>query len=89
MDMKFNQKENMLVSCGGDGMLAVYDLRQSKLYAMSDSFDDDLNAITLQKDAKKVLCSSSEGVINIFSWDFFGDCNDRIVGHPGSIDCMV
>merc|ERR1711935_373856 len=21
--------------------------------------------------------------------DYFGDCNDRIVGHPGSIDCMI
>ena len=77
------------MSCGNDGMLAVYDLRKSELYAMSDSFEEDLNAMTLQKDNKKVLCASSEGTINIFSWDFFGDCNDRIVGHPGSIDCMV
>ena len=36
-----------------------------------------------------MLCASAEGIINIFSWDFFGDCNDRIVGHPGSIDCMI
>ena len=33
--------------------------------------------------------SSSEGVINLFSWDDFGDCNDRIVGHPNCIDCMI
>lgn len=89
MDMKFNKEQNMLLSCGNDGMLAVYDLRKSQMYAMSDCFEEDLNAITLQKDNKKVLTASSEGVINIFSWDYFGDCNDRIVGHPGSIDCMV
>jgi len=35
------------------------------------------------------LSSSSEGVINVFSWDYFGDCNDRIVGHPGAIDTMI
>ena len=25
----------------------------------------------------------------MFSWDWFGDCNDRIVGHPNSIDTMI
>ena len=29
------------------------------------------------------------GVIFIFKWDDFGDCKDRIVGHPNSIDAMV
>lgn len=89
MDLLFNQKENMLLSCSNDGMLAAYDLRKNELYAMSDCFEEDLNAMTLCKDGKKVLCTTAEGIINIFSWDFFGDCNDRIVGHPGSIDCMV
>lgn len=41
------------------------------------------------KDERKVVASTAEGVINIFSWDWFGDCNDRIVGHPGSIDTMI
>jgi WD repeat-containing protein 55 len=36
-----------------------------------------------------VVTASSEGVLNIFSWDWFGDCNDRIVGHPSSIDTMI
>jgi WD40 repeat protein len=41
------------------------------------------------KHDKKVLAATSEGTINIFSWDWFGDCNDRIVGHAGSIDTMI
>lgn len=56
---------------------------------MSDNFEEDLTDVLLVKDGKKVLASTSEGIINIFSWDYFGDCNDRIVGHPGSIDTMV
>ena len=56
---------------------------------MSDNFEEDLTDVLLVKDNKKVLASTSEGTINIFSWDYFGDCNDRIVGHPGSIDTMV
>ena len=70
-------------------MLGVFDLRKSELYAMSDNFEEDLTSVTLQKHSKKVLASSADGVINVFSWDWFGDCNDRIVGHPGSIDTMV
>lgn len=41
------------------------------------------------KDGKKVMTASGEGVLNLFTWDWFGDCNDRIVGHPNSIQCMV
>ena len=41
------------------------------------------------KEGKKVVIASSEGVLSLFSWDWFGDCNDRIVGHPGSIDTMI
>jgi WD40 repeat protein len=70
-------------------MLGVFDLRKKELYAMSDHFEDDLTDIAIMKNGTKVLTSSSEGIINIFSWDYFGDCNDRIVGHPGSIDTIV
>jgi WD repeat-containing protein 55 len=70
-------------------MLGVFDLRKKSLYAMSDHFEEDLTSVQICKDGKKVLASTSEGIINIFSWDWFGDCNDRIVGHPGSIDTMI
>jgi WD repeat-containing protein 55 len=70
-------------------MLGVFDLRKKELYAMSDCFEEDLTSVILLKDDKKVLASSADGTINIFSWDYFGDCNDRIVGHPGSIDTMI
>ena len=70
-------------------MLGVFDLRKSTLYAMSDSFEVDLNAVVLVKENKKVLTAASDGAISIFSWDWFGDCNDRIVGHPNSVECMV
>jgi hypothetical protein len=56
---------------------------------MSDNFEEDLTALVICKYQKKVLVSSSEGTINVFSWDWFGDCNDRIVGHPNSIDTMI
>lgn len=41
------------------------------------------------KDGRKVMTASSEGVLNLFTWDWFGDCNDRIIGHPNSVTCMT
>jgi WD repeat-containing protein 55 len=89
MDMKINDEGNMLLTACNDGHLGVFDLRMKKLYAMSDNFEEDLNSLVICKYGKKVLVSTSEGTINVFSWDWFGDCNDRIVGHPGSIDTMI
>lgn len=25
----------------------------------------------------------------LFKWDWFGDCKDRILGHPNSIEAMI
>ena len=88
-DFAYNDESKKLCSVANDGMLGVWDLRKSKLYAMSDSFEVDQNALCLMKDGKKVVSAAGDGSMNIFSWDWFGDCNDRIVGHPNSIECMV
>lgn len=88
-DMVLNDEKTMLLSAACDGCLGVFDLRKPELYAMSDNLEEDLTSICISKYGKKVLCSSSEGVINIFSWDWFGDIKDRIIGHPNSIDTMI
>ena len=88
-DFEYQEVGKKLLSVANDGMLGVFDLRKSSLYAMSDSFEVDLNAVVCAKGDKKVLTAASDGTINIFSWDWFGDCNDRIVGHPNSVECMV
>lgn len=88
-DLTVNDEKSKLLSSGCDGHMGVFDLRKPGLYAFSDNFEEDLTSIAILKYGKKVLTSTSEGVINIFSWDWFGDCNDRIVGHPNSIDTMI
>lgn len=90
MDMALNPEGNMLLTASNDGHMGVFDLRKGgQLYAMSDNFEEDLTAIVVCKYGRKVLVSTSEGTVNVFSWDWFGDCNDRIVGHPNSIDTMI
>lgn len=99
--MKFNedegtitgmtQHENYLLSSSNDGTLSVYDIRHNKacLYAMSDSQDEDLSSIVVMKYGRNVVTASQEGVISIFKWGMFGDCNDRLTGHPKAIDKMI
>ena len=79
----------MLVTTACDGMLGVFDLRKPELYAMSDCFEEDLNALCVMKNGTKVVAAAADGIANIFTWDWFGDCNDRIVGHPAGIETMV
>ena len=40
-DFTYHEGAKMLLSVANDGMLGVFDLRKSKLYAMSDSFEED------------------------------------------------
>ena len=86
---EYVKEHKMLLASANDGCLGVFDLRKPALYAMSDSFGEDQNAVLLMKHGKKVVTASSEGVLNLFSWDWFGDCNDRIIGHPNSVTCMA
>jgi len=49
MDLKVNDEGNMLLVASNDGHLGVFDLRMNKLYAMSDNFEEDLNALVIAK----------------------------------------
>jgi WD40 repeat protein len=59
------------------------------LFALSDCQEEELTGVCLVKNGKKVVTSSSEGVVSLWSWDWFGDCNDRMTGHSSSISSMV
>jgi hypothetical protein len=37
---------------------------------------------------KKIACGTSEGPVVLFNWDWYGDFKDRIMGHPGSVNCL-
>jgi hypothetical protein len=35
------------------------------------------------------VCGTQGGVLDIFSWDDWGDMSDRFPGHPESIDAIL
>lgn len=90
-DLAYSTANQYLLSTSIDGTLSVYDLRASpkfKLYALSDCVEDELHCLKIMEHNKKVVCGTSEGPIALFSWDWFGDYKDRILGHPGSVNCI-
>jgi WD repeat-containing protein 55 len=58
------------------------------LFAMSDCLDEELTSLCIIKSGKKVVVSTQEGIIMLFSWDWFGDWDDRMAGHPCSVSTM-
>lgn len=62
----------------GDGLVSVYDVRQRKMYAVSDNQDDELLSIAMVKSGKKVVIGTQSGTLLVFRWDRWGDSHDRI-----------
>lgn len=86
--MTFSATKNTLIAVAGDGNLSVWDIRKPKLMAMSDCMDDELLSAVIVKNEKKVVVGSQSGVLNLWTWGDWGDTNDRILGHPSSVDTI-
>lgn len=70
----------------------MIDIRSSKAQplSISDDQEDELLSITPIKSSAKFLVGSGLGILSV--WDRkkgWGDCVDRIPGHPASIDALV
>lgn len=89
-DFTVHERDSCLLSVSGDATLSVIDLNKRCHRARSeDDNDDELLAVAVVKQGRKVLCGSQSGVINLFSWGHFKDCSDRFPGHPESVSAAV
>ncbi|KAL7468627.1 hypothetical protein ACHAXS_008868 [Conticribra weissflogii] len=58
-------------------------------YTKSDNQEDELLSVVLIKNSQKLLVGSHQGILSIFSYNFWGDITDRFPGHPQSIDALL
>ncbi|CAO3702881.1 unnamed protein product [Rhizopus stolonifer] len=86
--MTYSRSKKTLVAVGGDGYLSTWDIRKPNVVAMSDQIEDELLSIALMKNDKKAVVGTQEGILSLWTWGDWGDYNDRIVGHPNSIDAI-
>ena len=45
---------------------------------------DELSAVVIIKNGKKIVCGTQTGVLDIFSWGDITDCSDRMPGNAHS-----
>lgn len=93
--MVFLAQEKRLVTTSTNGSLGVYDIRSSgnnislQLHALSDMMESELNDICLMKNNQLICCGTSKGEVQLYHKGWYGDCKDRVTGHPYSVDTMV
>ncbi|WVQ94264.1 hypothetical protein IAU59_001343 [Kwoniella sp. CBS 9459] len=91
-DFTYFEDKRQLVSTSGDGYLSVTDIRSNKPQplSVSDDQEDELLSIAQIKGGTKAVVGSGLGVLSIWSRkQGWGDCVDRIPGHPASVDAIV
>ncbi|KAJ7625006.1 WD40-repeat-containing domain protein [Mycena polygramma] len=80
-----------LLATSGDGTLSVMDVRSKKTtpFAQSEDQEDELLSATTIKGGAKVVVGTQIGILSIFNRSSgYGDCVDRVPGHPSSIDAL-
>ncbi|TFK75670.1 WD40 repeat-like protein [Pluteus cervinus] len=90
-DFLWLEDKKHLVATSGDGTLSVVDIRSQKStpIAHSEDQEDELLSIVAIKSATKIVVGTQIGILSIFNRSSgWGDCVDRIPGHPQSIDAL-
>lgn len=90
-DFLWLEDKKHLVCTSGDGTLSVLDVRSKKLepFAHSEDQEDELLSVVAIKGGQKLVVGTQLGILSIFNRrSGYGDCVDRIPGHPHSIDAL-
>ncbi|KZT22271.1 WD40 repeat-like protein [Neolentinus lepideus HHB14362 ss-1] len=90
-DFLWLEDKKHLIASSGDGTLSVMDVRSSKPepHAQSEDQEDELLSMVTIKDNSKVVVGTQLGMLSIFNRKSgWGDCVDRVPGHPHSIDAL-
>ncbi|KAJ6612771.1 WD repeat-containing protein JIP5 [Mycena sp. CBHHK59/15] len=90
-DFLWLQDKHHLLATSGDGTLSVMDVRSKKTepFAHSEYQEDELLSATTIKGGAKVVVGTQLGILSIFNRSSgYGDCVDRVPGHPHSIDAL-
>ncbi|KAG6335171.1 hypothetical protein ID866_3915 [Astraeus odoratus] len=93
-DFLWLEAKRQLISTSGDGTLSVIDVRGKKAepLAQSEDQEDELLSIVpsgLTSSGSKAVVGTQLGILTIFNASHgWGDCVDRVPGHPQSIDAL-
>lgn len=90
-DFLWLEDKKQLVATSADGTLSVMDVRSKKPkpFIQSEDQEDELLSIVAIKGNSKAIVGTQLGILSVFNRNSgWGDCVDRIPGHPLSIDTL-
>lgn len=90
-DFLWLDDKKQLITTSGDGTLSVIDVRGKKQepVAQSEDQEDELLSIVAIRSGSKVVVGTQTGILSVFNRSHgWGDCVDRVPGHPQSIDAL-
>ncbi|TDL19463.1 WD40 repeat-like protein [Rickenella mellea] len=90
-DFMWISDKRQLVMTSGDGTLSVVDVRSNKTQPLAHSEDqeDELLSIVSIRGGAKAVVGTQLGILSVFNRSSgWGDCVDRVPGHPHSIDAL-
>lgn len=90
-DFLWLDDKKQLITTSGDGTLSVIDVRGKKPepVAQSEDQEDELLSIVAIRSGSKVVVGTQTGILSVFNRSRgWGDCVDRVPGHPQSIDAL-
>ncbi|KAF8842811.1 WD repeat-containing protein JIP5 [Paxillus ammoniavirescens] len=90
-DFLWLEDKKQLISTSADGTLSVMDVRgkKSEPLAQSEDQEDELLSIVAIRNGSKVVVGTQLGILSVFNRSQgWGDCVDRVPGHPQSIDAL-
>lgn len=85
----FPNNNNMIIAASADERISVFDIRKKKPIKVSDRQEDELLCVATVKNGKKAVVGTQDGVLSIFSYNNWGDCTDRLPGHPDGINTIA
>lgn len=87
-DLKYLEKDRLVISFGGDGLLAVWDAENWELKLQLPLTDDKLRRADLNADESKLAVSAADGRIRIFETGFFNEIAN-IMAHETGANCVA
>ena len=81
--------DTSVATTGGDGTLAVHDLRKLKTLARSVELETELLSALSIKDGAKLLVGTQLGTLDVWTAGAWERPADTFPGHPHSVDCLL
>jgi len=90
-EFALDEFKGCLIATSNDGTLTAYDLRKvgGEVQDRSNSFEEDLSSLALLKSGNKVAVGSITGRLHLFSRELLQVSDDRISGHPESVESIA